>query len=142
MVTGILTNTGTGTLTVTNLGATPLVAGDSFTLFSQPLANGSALTIVSDGGVVWTNRLEVDGSIAVVSVGAASPASLQWTVTGGNALNFAWTNAGFKLQSQTNASGIQSGDANWFDYPGGNSSPVNVPINSTNPAVFFRLRSQ
>lgn len=142
VVTGTLTNAGTGTLTVTNLGATPLVAGDSFTLFSQPLTNGSALTIVSDGGVVWTNKLEVDGSIQVVSAPSAGQAYLQWGVTGGNSLGFTWTNANVKLQAQTNAAGIQLGDTNWFDYPGGGSSPVNVTIDPANPSVFFRLRSQ
>ena len=142
MVTGTLTNAGTGTLTVTNLGATPLIAGDSFTLFSQPLTNGSALTIVSDGGVVWTNKLEVDGSIQVVSVPQTGPSYLQWAVTGGNTLGFTWTNANVKLQAQTNAAGIVLGDTNWFDYPGGGSSPVNVTIDPANPAVFFRLRSQ
>ena len=65
-LTGTLTNAGTGRLTVTTVGATPLVAGDRFTLFDQPLANDSALTILSDGGVVWTNKLEEGGSIEVV----------------------------------------------------------------------------
>jgi autotransporter-associated beta strand protein len=142
LVTGTLTNAGTGTLTVTNLGATPLVAGDRFTLFNKPLANGSALTIVSDGGVVWTNKLESDGSIEVVSVGSAGQSYLQWTVTGGNTIGFTWTNANVQLQAQTNANGIQLGNSNWFDYPGGGSSPVNVPIDPTGPPVFFRLRSQ
>ena len=142
VVTGMLTNAGTGTLTVTNLGATPLVAGDSFTLFSQPLTNGSALTIVSDPAVVWTNKLAVDGSIQVVSVASAGPSYLQWGLTNGNTLGFLWTNANVKLQAQTNASGIKPGDTNWFDYPGGGGSPVNVTIDPANPAVFFRLRSQ
>jgi len=142
IVTGTLTNAGTGTLTVTNIGAMPLVAGDRFTLFSKPLPNGSALTIVSGDGVVWTNNLEGDGSIGVASVPATGPSYLQWTLSGGNTFNFSWTNANFKLQAQTNAGGVLSGDANWFDYPGGGSSPVNVTIDPANPAVFFRLRAQ
>jgi hypothetical protein len=63
-------------------------------------------------------------------------------VTSGNTLGFTWTNANVKLQAQTNAAGIQLGDTNWFDYPGGGSSPVNVTIDPANPSVFFRLRSQ
>jgi autotransporter-associated beta strand protein len=67
VVTGTLNNTGAGTtLKVVNLGP-PLNVGDSFTLFSKPLVNGSALT-VSGSGVVWNNKLAVDGSIQVVSV--------------------------------------------------------------------------
>ena len=142
MVAGALTNAGTGTLTVTNIGATPLVAGDTFTLFDHPLLNGSALTIVSDPNVVWTNNLETDGSIAVVSVTQPAPSYLEWTLTGGNTLHFSWTNANVILQAQTNADGIHLGDSNWFDYPGGASSPLDVPIDPANPTVFFRLRSQ
>jgi hypothetical protein len=63
-------------------------------------------------------------------------------VTGGDTLHFARTNVNVKLQAQTNASGIQFGDRNWFDYPGGASDPVEVPIDPASPAVFFRLRSQ
>ena len=52
-VTGLLTNSGAGIVTVTNLGPA-LTAGDSFKLFSQPVLNGAALTIASAPGVVWT----------------------------------------------------------------------------------------
>lgn len=67
-VTGTLTNAGSGTVTVTNLnGGMPLTAGDSFNLFNgKPVLNGQALTIVSAGGEIWTNKLAVDGSIAVL----------------------------------------------------------------------------
>jgi hypothetical protein len=64
-VTGTLTNTGTGSVIVTNLGST-LQVGDSFTLFNKPLTNGAALTVIG-GGVAWTNKLAVNGSIVVVS---------------------------------------------------------------------------
>jgi fibronectin-binding autotransporter adhesin len=67
-VAGTLTNAGVGTVTVTNLGTNVLVAGDSFQIFNKAVSNGLALTVVSAGGVVWTNKLEVDGSIAVVFV--------------------------------------------------------------------------
>ncbi len=65
IVAGTLTKTSTGTLKVTNLGPS-LSIGDSFTLFSKPVTGGAALT-VSGVGIVWTNRLAIDGSIAVVS---------------------------------------------------------------------------
>ena len=72
IVTGTLNNTGTGTVKVSNLG-TALVAGDKFTLFSQPLVGGAALTIPPSAGVIWSNTLAVDGSISVV--GAIPPPS-------------------------------------------------------------------
>src|SRR5262249_37321670 len=59
-----LTATGFGTVTVANVGGTPLVAGDTFQIFSQPVVSGSALAVFGNG-VVWTNNLEADGSIGV-----------------------------------------------------------------------------
>jgi hypothetical protein len=58
-----------GTLVVTNLGPTPAL-GDSFILFSQPV-NGSFANLILPSltnGYLWTNRLTIDGSIAVVAV--------------------------------------------------------------------------
>jgi autotransporter-associated beta strand protein len=138
VVTGTLTNAGTGTLTVTNIGATALAGGESFTLFNKPVLNGGALTVTGTlpNGLTWTNKLAVDGSIAVVS---PSP-TLQWALTNGNTLRFSWGGA-FQLQAQTNATGLKLGASNWFDYPGGNTSPITVPIDPANPAAFFRLRS-
>jgi hypothetical protein len=69
-VSGTLNNTGSGTVRVSNLGAT-LVVGDAFTLFSKPVVNGNALTVAASGGAVWTNKLATDGSIQVV--GLVSP---------------------------------------------------------------------
>jgi hypothetical protein len=46
------------------------------------------------------------------------------------------------LQTQTNANRMKLGDGNWCGHPGGGSSPVNVPINSVSPPVFFRRHSQ
>ena len=64
-VSGALTNGGTGTLTVTNLGPA-LAVGDKFTLFNKALTNGAALTVTGGGsGVLWSNRLALDGSIIV-----------------------------------------------------------------------------
>ena len=71
VVTGGLTNSGTGTVTVTNLDVTALVVGDKFTLFSHPLVNGNMLTIVG-GGVTWQNNLAVDGSIQVIPTSTTS----------------------------------------------------------------------
>jgi len=74
-VSGLLTNAGGGTVTVTNIGSTALAAGDTFQIFNQPVLNGQALTIVSAEGVVWNNKLGVDGSIVVQSAPAPMPAT-------------------------------------------------------------------
>jgi autotransporter-associated beta strand protein len=68
VVLGAVTNIGTGTVTVTNLGPA-LALGDSFKIFSQPVLNGNALTIAfNNPAFLWTNRLAVDGTIAVSGV--------------------------------------------------------------------------
>jgi fibronectin-binding autotransporter adhesin len=66
-VTGTLTNAGTGTVTVQNPGGIGLAAGDRFQIFNKPVLNGQALHVVSSGNEVWTNKLALDGSIAVLS---------------------------------------------------------------------------
>ncbi len=76
-VTGTLTNAGTGTVTVANLGPA-LTVGDSFQLFNKAVGGGEALSVVG-GGATWTNKLAVDGSIAVVSL--APPPSPATNVT-------------------------------------------------------------
>ena len=142
VVSGTLTNVGTGTITVTtNLsGATALALGDKFKIFSQAVSNGSAMTISGGlpSGLVWSNTLATDGSIYVVAGSTASPTL--GVSQAGSVLTFTWSGAGFKLQSQTNA--LNSGlNNNWSDYPGGTVSGVSATINPANPTVFFRLKS-
>jgi len=63
-VTGNITNLGTGTIAVTNLGAT-LQIGDTFTLFNKAITGAGTLA-VTGGNVTWTNKLALNGTIAVV----------------------------------------------------------------------------
>jgi hypothetical protein len=139
VVTGTLTNSGNGKITVTtNLpGATALALGDKFKIFSQAISNGAGMTVSGalPAGLAWQNDLAVDGSISVVS-GSVTPPTLGVSQSG-STLTFTWTGA-FKLQSQTNS--LNTGLNNtWFDYPGGNVSGVSALINPANPTVFFRL---
>lgn len=105
-VSGALTNAGTGTVTVENLGP-PLAVGDRFTLFNQVLPNGGAMTVFSATGVIWTNLLEVDGSIEVVSVPAPVPPATDLTITPVAPNSFSVTGLGvadttYRLLSSTN----------------------------------------
>ncbi|HEX7653448.1 MAG TPA: glycosyl hydrolase 115 family protein, partial [Verrucomicrobiae bacterium] len=70
------------TLTVKNFGASPLQAGDTFALFNVPI-QGNFKTVdlptLANPSLAWTNKLAIDGTIAVVrthllTLGAASPA--------------------------------------------------------------------
>jgi hypothetical protein len=127
-----------GTLTVVNLGPA-LSAGNKFKLFTSAVFGFSTVNLPPS--YTWQNDLAVDGSITVTGV-AGSPL-LEYSQSGGN-LNFNWTPfSGYKLQAQTNALtvGIQTNPAAWFDYPGGTTPPVSVPIGGGNPAVFFRLKT-
>lgn len=141
-VTGTLTNGGSGTLTVSNLGSA-LVVGDSFTVFSQALSNGAALT-VTGGGANWTNKLAVDGSIQVLSLasGLASYSTNITATVSGSTLTVGWptTHLGWILQRQVNSlsTGLYT---NWTDIAGSSSvTSTNLTINPANPAAFFRLR--
>lgn len=89
-VSGVLTNGGNGTVTVANLGPA-LAVGDIFTVFSQPLTRGAALT-VSGGGATWVNDLALDGSLKVASLGPPPRPVITATILSGNNLIFSGTN--------------------------------------------------
>jgi autotransporter-associated beta strand protein len=72
VVSGGITNTGTGNrISVSNLGSA-LTIGDSFTLFNQAVVNGGTM-FVSGAGVIWNNHLAADGSISVASTTLPKP---------------------------------------------------------------------
>ena len=133
-------------MTVTNQGAA-LVAGNSFKLFSKPVLNGAALTITPApaAGLVWTNKLAVDGSIAVLSTNAGpviatNRTNITMTASGGN-LNMSWPadHIGWSLQAQTNTRAIGL-NTNWITLPGYETTNVaTIAISPANPTVFYRL---
>jgi autotransporter-associated beta strand protein len=139
---GALVNAGTGTVIVTNIGVPALAPGDSFQIFSQPVNNGAALA-VNGGGVVWSNRLALDGSIQALSVivTVATNSPYLTNMVAGNTLSFSWAldHKGWTLQVQTNA--LATGlSTNWANIPGTDQvTSTNVTINPANPSVFYRL---
>jgi autotransporter-associated beta strand protein len=144
VVTGTLTNSGTGTVTLSNLGSA-LVAGDSFTLFSKPLVNGGAMSLITTpaltSGLVLSNRLALDGSVLVVSSGSlpSNPTNITHSVSG-STLTLGWplNYTGWLLQS--NSVGVASANS-WFVVPG--SSATNGMSFTVDPAkknVFYRLQ--
>jgi len=122
-----------GDLIVTNLGGT-LAVGDVFKIFDSTTYSGTFNTFTlptPPAGALWNlDNLTVDGTIRITGP------TLN-VVNNGTSLDFSWTGT-YKLQAQTNAlsTGLSN---NWFDYPGGGSSPVNVPVDTAVPTVFFRL---
>lgn len=148
-VSGILTNTGTGTVTITNTGVTALAAGDRFQIFSEPVLNGAALK-VTGASVSWSNNLAIDGSVQALFTIANltnAPVVTNFSLAGTNAV-FSGTNGQlggicFLLtatniatpvnQWKTVATNILGGDA--FTFTATNA------VNASSPQKFFLLSS-
>jgi hypothetical protein len=133
------------TLTVNNIGSTNLAAGDTFTLFSTPVTgsfNVTNLPALPSSNLIWTNKIGMDGTIAVVSVGAgpSGPEVLtnSYNSTAG-VLNLSWpANEGWRLQAQTNPPTKGLG-TNWVYITDGTVSGTNITVDKTNGSVFYRL---
>ena len=125
-----------GTLNIAASGT--FAAGQQFVLFSGAGATnaGNFASLTGSPGANLAFNF-TNGVLSVVSTGVTPAPTLNVAQSGG-VLNFSWSDAGFKLQSQTNnlATGLGT---NWVDYPGGGTSPVGVTISPANPSVFFRL---
>jgi autotransporter-associated beta strand protein len=141
-VSGTLSSTGIGTLTVNNVG-TALVVGDKFKVFNKLVTGAGAMTITG-GGMNWANNLAVDGSITATSVNsgpATNPTNIVFAVGGGN-LSLSWPgdHLGWYLQMQTNN---LTNTATWFDVAGSSTvTNVVIPFNQSLHAVFFRMSLQ
>jgi hypothetical protein len=141
-VTNITTLALGGTLQL-NLNGDPLVAGDSFKLFSFASASG-AFTSISPAnpavGLQWdTSHLTSDGTLRVTSVNA-TPTNIT-TVVSGSTLTLSWPadHTGWRLQVQTNLVSLGLG-TNWSDVPGSTLvNSVNVTLDPANGTVFYRM---
>jgi autotransporter-associated beta strand protein len=139
-VTGTLANTGTGTLTVTNVGGTPVAVGDVFKIFSSSLSGGSALS-VTGAGMNWTNKLGIDGTVAALSAAstiATNPTNISFSLSGNN-LTLTWPGDHLGWTLLTNASGLTNANG-WFPYPNSTAvTNVTVIVSPSSPTVFFRM---
>jgi len=137
-ITGTLTSTGTGSVTVTNLGA-DLQVGDTFTLFNKPLTGGNSLIVVG-GGVTWNNHLGTDGAISVSGSVATTATNLTASFTSSN-LTLSWPPNYLSWLLQSNSSGLTR-TTNWFDVAGsGLVTNITIPIQTNRANVFYRLVS-
>ena len=136
-----------GSLTVTNVGATPLAVGDRFTLFNATNATGSfsstALPPLAPG-LAWTNRLAVNGSIQVIQSVNLAATNLTALVTGGTNLSLSWPadHTGWRLLTQTNhlGSGVSANTNDWMTVAGSSATNrVSLPVDATTPAEYYRL---
>ena len=137
-VIGVSNITYGGTLIVTNATGATFAAGDAFELFSASGIKSGGFTnllVTPPAPGLIASFNPTNGTLSFASTVVPSP-TLNYAITGG-VIDFSWTGS-FQLQSQTNALNVGLG-TNWFDYPGGGSSPVSVPVDAANAAVFFRL---
>jgi autotransporter-associated beta strand protein len=140
-VNGNLSNSGSGVMTISNLGGVPLTVGDKFTVFNQPVANGAALQVVG-ANATWSNDLATDGSVTVLTVSGVSttPVTITNVFVGGN-LNLSWPadHIGWRLEVQTNSLAVGLSN-NWSVWPGSTTTnKVSIPVSAQNPTMFFRL---
>ena len=136
-VLGVTNITYGGTLIVTNVTGATWVGGETFNLFAASGSKtGNFTNIVLQPAVAGVMPTFAPAS-GTLSLAVIPPPTLVLTNLGGGALRFSWTGS-FKLQAQTNSLGTGLG-TNWFDYPGGTNSPVNLTVDPTKGSVFFRL---
>ena len=143
LITGLTSVTYGGNLVVTNLGGT-LAANDSFKLFNAGSYTGSFNSITLPaltGDLIWTNKLALDGTLAVISPVNATPTNITFSVSGGSLLQMSWPtdHIGWSLQAQTNPASTGLG-TNWFTLAGyETTNAVALPISPASPTVFYRL---
>ncbi|HEV2453348.1 MAG TPA: autotransporter-associated beta strand repeat-containing protein, partial [Verrucomicrobiae bacterium] len=142
IVTGTLVNTGSGTVSVSNLGPA-LAAGNTFQLFSQPVSGGNNLTI-SGGGVQWANNLAADGTISVVGA-LPQPVINGFSISGTNLVisgTNGYTGGGYYVLSTTNLllplSSWKPISTNTF--ASGGLFSITNPIVPGTPAKFYTLK--
>ena len=141
-----VTNVFGGTLTVNNIGG-PLQLNDSFTLFTS-VTNRGAFAVtnlpVLTTGLSWNNTLAINGKLTVVVAVNTNPTNITVSASG-NTRTLSWPtdHIGWTLQAQTNnaTTGLVTNASAWFDVPGSASvNSVNVTIDPTKPAVFYRMK--
>jgi len=140
VVTGGLSNTGAGTVIVTNLGPA-LAVGNTFQLFSKAVVGGGSLNIVGPAGVTWTNELATLGQIRVLSVSSApTPTLLTNSYNSGTSeLSLSWpAGQGWRLQSQTTNLSVGL-NTNWVYITDSSASSTNITVDKTKGTVFYRL---
>lgn len=118
----------------------PIDTANDYTLVTASSISGTpVLNWVTAPANPTDYSLVVSGnSIKLHFGGTPGSPVLSYVRSGGN-LILSWDSvsfSGYSLQGQTNSAGLGAG---WGPVTGGSVSPVNVPIDAANPAVFFRL---
>jgi hypothetical protein len=141
-----------GAVWTTNVvdGVTNLVMAETLNLTAGELAD-----IRAGGDAIYGFNLECDpasdeGDFYDITfnslvLSASAPVGLPKIAVAqsGTTLTFSWNSTaypGYVLQASTNSAGVGASSV-WSNVSGGNTSPVMVTIDPTQPAVFFRLNN-
>ncbi|HZM05869.1 MAG TPA: autotransporter-associated beta strand repeat-containing protein [Candidatus Saccharimonadales bacterium] len=132
-----------GQLVISNLSATPLQAGQTFTIFSGSYSGAFASVATASGLVGWnTNNLSVNGSITAVNLPAFTAAAASGTnlvlkgvggAVGGAYYILSTTNLALPLKQWTIVA------TNTFDSQG--NFTYSVPISLSSPALFYTFET-
>jgi autotransporter-associated beta strand protein len=136
VLTGMVTVNYGGRLELTNVAGT-FQSGQSFKLFGAGTYNGSFSSInwpALPGNLIWTNKLAIDGTIAVFLPVNTTPTNISITLIG-DSLQLSWPadHTGWRLQTKSNLL-----DAGWSEVAGGAATNL-VVLPATNGSGFFRL---
>jgi hypothetical protein len=133
-----------GSLVLTSSGQS-LQAGDTFKLFkattiANPFTDASITYPTLTAGLSWTNRIAIDGTVAVVGSQPAIAPTLGVAVSGTSSLSITWPTAytSYVLQVQTNSPGAGLNNTNWTTVNTTNNQ-FTLPIDPANGSVFLRL---
>jgi hypothetical protein len=147
-----------GALTMNNIGASPFAVGQTFRIFVNNFippggTNASEAAfdltnkitpVVPGVGLKWdVSNLKHFGLISVVQ-GPLTQPTLTSSNAGGTNMIFSWplSHVGYQLQVQTNNLDVGL-NTNWYGLSGTEFvATTNIPINPTNPSVFFRLSNK
>ena len=140
LITGITTANYGGTLVVTNVtsDATPLAAGDTFTLFSAGTHSGSFTSIVGSPGTGLVYSF-TNGVLSVAATMASNPTNITFNVSGGS-LSLSWPadHLGWMVQSNSVDLAVP---ADWYDISNtASGTSYSITIDASKPNVFYRLR--
>jgi len=144
IVTGTLANSGTGTVSVSNLGPA-LATGNTFQLFNGPVSGGNTMTI-SGVGVQWANNLASSGSISVVGplphpvINKVSYSGTGLIMSGTNG----YTGGGYYVLATTN---LLLPLTSWTPvltntFATGGTFSITNPVVAGTPAKFYTLKLQ
>jgi autotransporter-associated beta strand protein len=142
LLTGISAANYGGTLSVSNStsDSTPLLAGDTFTLFSAATHSGNFGVVNGSPSPSLAYTFNpATGVLTVVSI-ASYPTNLTLVPSGGGSLTLSWPATHLYWIAQSNSVSIAS-PGNWHDIPGSQSgTSLLVAPGPGQPQVFYRLR--